>query len=183
LCDLVAAANEGDTEAFARLMRQYDVLVRNTALRWGAESDTEDLVQETWLRLWQHLGSLRQPAALPAWLCKTVRNLCHSRARRLSRFRFAPLESDQSTDTIPVEVLDPCAEQVVAEAEAIVLHRALRRLSARDRQLARHVMDQSTYGEISKGLDMPMGSIGPTRERMLRRLAAVNEIRHLQLAA
>jgi RNA polymerase sigma factor (sigma-70 family) len=183
LCDLVAAAREGDAEAFGRLVVQYEVLVRNTAVRWGAGPDTEDLVQETWLRLWQHLGGLRQPAALPAWLCRTVRNLCHSRARRLNKVRFTPLEPDQSGEVAVVETLDPCAEEVVAVNEAQVLHRALGRLSPRDRQLAHHVMDQSTYGEISVLLEMPMGSIGPTRERMLRRLAAVKEVRHLQLEA
>jgi RNA polymerase sigma factor (sigma-70 family) len=152
-------------------------------MRWGAGPDTEDLVQETWLRLWQHLDRLRQPAALPAWLCRTVRNLCHSRARRLSRVRFSPLEPDQASEVSPIEVADPSAEQVVAASEAEVLRRALDRLSPRDRQLAGHVMDQSSYGEISHALDMPMGSIGPTRERMLRRLAGASEVRHLRLEA
>jgi RNA polymerase sigma factor (sigma-70 family) len=183
LCDLVAAANSGDTEAFGRLVSQYEVLVRNTALRWGAGADAEDLVQETWLRLWQHLDRLRQPAALPAWLCRTVRNLCHSRARRLGRVRFSPLESEHGGDVSLAEVADPSAEQVVAASEAEVVRRALDRLSPRDRQLADHLMDQSSYGEISRALGMPMGSIGPTRERMLRRLAAASEVRHLRLEA
>ena len=183
LCVLVAAANEGDTAAFRRLVVQYEVLVRNTALRWGAGADTDDLVQETWLRLWLHLDRLRQPAALPAWLCKTVRNLCHTRARRLGRARQLPLEPEQTGDTVPPDTLDPCMEHVVASNEADVLHRALARLSDRDRQLARFVMDQRSYGEISRALDMPMGSIGPTRERMLRRLATSSEVRHLRQAA
>lgn len=183
LCGLVAAANEGDTAAFRRLVVQYEVLVRNTALRWGAGADTDDLVQETWLRLWLHLDRLRQPAALPAWLCKTVRNLCHTRARRLGRARQLPLEPEQTGDTVRPDTLDPCMEHVVASNEADVLHRALARLSERDRQLARFVMDQRSYGEISRALDMPMGSIGPTRERMLRRLATSSEVRHLRQAA
>jgi RNA polymerase sigma factor (sigma-70 family) len=183
LCGLVAAANEGDPAAFRRLIVQYEVLVRNTALRWGAGADTEDLVQETWLRLWLHLDRLRQPAALPAWLCKTVRNLCHSRARRLGRARQLPLEPEQTGDPGPPDTLDPCVDHVVASNEADMLHRALARLSDRDRRLAHFVMDQCSYGEISASLGMPMGSIGPTRERMLRRLATSNEVRHLRQAA
>jgi RNA polymerase sigma factor (sigma-70 family) len=183
LCGLVAAANEGDPAAFRRLIVQYEVLVRNTALRWGAGADTEDLVQETWLRLWLHLDRLRQPAALPAWLCKTVRNLCHSRARRLGRARQLPLEPEQTGDPAPPDTVDPCVDHVVASNEADMLHRALARLSDRDRQLAHFVMDQCSYGEISAALGMPMGSIGPTRERMLRRLATSNEVRHLRHAA
>ena len=183
LCSLVAAANDGDTAAFRRLIVQYEVLVRNTAMRWGAGADTDDLVQETWLRLWLHLDRLRQPAALPAWLCKTVRNLCHSRARRLGRARQLPLEPEQTGEAAPPDTVDPCMDHVVATNEADVLHRALDRLSDRDRQLAQFVMGQSSYSEISCALGMPMGSIGPTRERMLRRLATSSEVRHLRQAA
>ena len=115
--------------------------MRNTAMRWGAGADTDDLVQETWLRLWLHLDRLRQPAALPAWLCKTVRNLCHSRARRLGRARQLPLEPEQTGEAAPPDTVDPCMDHVVATNEADVLHRALDRLSDRDRQLAHFVME------------------------------------------
>jgi DNA-directed RNA polymerase specialized sigma24 family protein len=97
--------------------------------------------------------------------------------------RQLPLEPEQTGEAAPPDRADPCMEHVVATNEADVLHRALARLSDRDRRLARFVMDQSSYNEISRALGMPMGSIGPTRERMLRRLATSNEVRHLRQAA
>jgi RNA polymerase sigma factor (sigma-70 family) len=181
LHDLVARAAGGDTVAFGSLVRRYDSLVRATARRCGAGADAEDLAQETWLRLMQHLGGLREPAALPAWLCRTVRNLCYSRGRRLNRVRFTPLETEGMVDPLPTD--DPCADEVVGSAAAVVVQRAVARLPERDQRLARHVMLQTTYGDISRDLHMPLGSIGPTRERMLRRLASTREIRRLGDAA
>jgi RNA polymerase sigma factor (sigma-70 family) len=183
LSDLVARAAAGDTVAFGGLVRRYDPLVRATARRCGAGADAEDLAQETWMRLMQHLGGLREPAALPAWLCRTVRNLCYSRGRRLNRMRLTPLEPDGPVDPFPGDGEDPCAEEVVGWASAAVIQRAVDRLSDRDQRLARHVMAQTAYGDISRDLQMPLGSIGPTRERMLRRLGATREIRRLGDAA
>jgi RNA polymerase sigma factor (sigma-70 family) len=183
LIDLVARVGAGDSRAFAQLVEHYDPLVRATARRWGGGADADDLVQEAWLRLLIHFDRLRQPAALPAWLCQTVRNLCFSRGRRLNRIRMTPLEADSSIDLVLSGDDDPCADEVVAADAARRVHQAVDRLSPRDRRLARHVMEQSAYGEISADLAMPVGSIGPTRERMLRRLGACAEIRHLVDAA
>jgi RNA polymerase sigma factor (sigma-70 family) len=185
LADLVARAAAGEARTFARLVEQYEPLVRATARRYGAGADTDDLVQEAWLRLLLHLDRLREPAALPAWLCQTVRNLCFTRGRRLSRVQLTPLEPDTSVEAASTLCgdADPCADEVVAADAAAQVQRAVERLSPRDRRLARHVMEQSAYGEISADLAMPVGSIGPTRERMLRRLGAAVEIRHLVDAA
>jgi RNA polymerase sigma factor (sigma-70 family) len=183
LHDLVARAVDGDAVAFGGLVHRYDPLVRATARRCGAGADAEDLAQETWLRLMQHLGGLREPAALPAWLCRTVRNLCYSRGRRLHRVRFTPFEAEGAADSLPGDGGDPCADEVVGTAAAVVVRRAVSRLSDRDQRLARHVMFQTAYGDISRDLAMPLGSIGPTRERMLRRLGATREIRRLGDAA
>jgi RNA polymerase sigma factor (sigma-70 family) len=180
---LVSRAVAGEKGAFARLDAQYRPLARATARRCGAGSDCEDLVQEALLRLHLHLADLRQPSALPAWLCRTVRNLCFSRARRQSRLHFASLDLEDSADTVAATSSDPCADEVVAWEEAEAVRRAVARLSARDRNLALHLMAETAYGEISTHLSMPVGSIGPTRERMLRRLAGTAEIRHLVDAA
>lgn len=179
---LVNRAVAGEMWAFARLDEQYRPLARATARRCGGGTDSEDVVQEALLRLHLHLAELRQPAALPAWLCRTVRNLCFSRARRLNRMQFAPLDVNDPGESV-LSSADPCADEVVASEEAEAVRRALARLSPRDRRLALHLMAETAYGEISSSLRMPVGSIGPTRERMLRRLAGTAEIRHLIDAA
>jgi RNA polymerase sigma factor (sigma-70 family) len=183
LTDLVCRAVAREPGAFDRLVMQYDPLLRATVRRYGGASDVDDLVQEAWLRLLLNLDRLREPAALPAWLCQTVRNLCFTRGRRLSRVRVTALEAESTFEGGPVADVDPCGDEVVAADAAACVHRAVERLPPRYRRLARHVMDQSAYGEISADLLMPIGSIGPTRERMLRRLSTTAEIRKLVDAA
>lgn len=183
LIDWVAAAAKGDDSAITRLVEQYEGLVRAEVRRHGGLDEIDDLVQETWLRLLGNLDRLREPASLPAWLCSTARNLCRTRYRRRATLAFMPLEPERVAKLVPGLGGDPCGEDALAATDAATLHQAVDRLSGRDRRLAVHLLGQTTYGEISRDLGIPVGSIGPTRDRMLRRLGAFNEIRQLAAAA
>jgi zinc protease len=46
---------------------------------------SEDLAQETFLAAWKRLSELRDPAKMPAWLCKIARNQAHDQFRKAAR--------------------------------------------------------------------------------------------------
>lgn len=93
--DLLAAARAGDMAAFDRLMRQHERLVLATALRiTGDLEDAKDVSQEVFLRFYRHLGKLRAPETVPAWLYRVTVNACHDLRKR----RPAPAAIEEANE-------------------------------------------------------------------------------------
>lgn len=176
LVALVYAARRGDNAAWARLIDRFDPMLRRAARSFRlAASDVDDVVQDTWVQLYSHIGALREPAALPGWLATTVRRqalrLLQSQTREL-----LDAEPDRGTAD------DQSPEAVVLEAERRdALMQAVEALPDRQRRLVTMLVVQPSldYQQLGELLQMPIGSIGPTRARGLARLERDAELRHL----
>jgi RNA polymerase sigma factor (sigma-70 family) len=170
VADLVRAAGAGDQSAWNSLVDRYSGLVWHVARghRLG-EADASDVAQTVWLRLVESLPRLREPAAVGGWLATTARN---ESLRLLRRSGREVVEADLGLDGTPADdVYSP--EAVVEEHERRDLVRsALDALSLRCQTLLRALAfsPDHSYADISAALDMPVGSIGPTRGRCLDRL-------------
>jgi len=72
----------GDGEAFNQIVRQWETKVYNLAWRFlGNREDAQDIVQETFLSVFQSLRNLRDPKSFPAWLYRIALNHCRARWR------------------------------------------------------------------------------------------------------
>lgn len=167
--ELVQRAADGDERAWQELVDRYTALLWSIARSYGlATADSADVVQTAWLRLVERLASLRDPERVGAWLATTVRRECLRTLRRGGRMVLAD-------DDHPLEVVDPSpppdARLITSERDAL-LWQAVDRLAERCRQLLRVLMNDPPpdYEEVSAALDMPIGSIGPTRRRCLEQL-------------
>jgi RNA polymerase sigma factor (sigma-70 family) len=175
--DLVSAAAAGDRAAWERLVDRFSGLVWSVARSYRLDDvDAADVFQTTWLRLVEHVDALRNPDALAGWLATTTRNECLRMLRHQAR--QVPTEDDRIPDEPVPSMLD--AELLTRERDA-ALWRAFATLSARCQALLRMLASDPapSYEEISAALDMPVGSIGPTRARCLetlRRAAAGSRI-------
>jgi RNA polymerase sigma factor (sigma-70 family) len=168
---LVARVVDGDQEAWNEIVERYSPLVWSICVRYQlSRPDIDDVGQGVWLGLVEHIGKLRQPAALAGWLATTTRNEC-LRVLRAAR-RYDP-------DGLPAEDLmppDPDAtmiEQELIEAELnAALRAAFAELAPACHQLLSMLISDPppAYAQISKDLGIPVGSIGPTRARCLDRL-------------
>jgi RNA polymerase sigma factor (sigma-70 family) len=167
--DLVRAAAAGDRLAWDQLVDRYSRLLWSitSAYRMG-HSDAADVVQTTWLRLLENLERIRDPDRVAAWLATTARRECQ-RSLGQSR-RVLPTEDERELE--PAAGDTPTLEAIVLESERDrTLWAAFARLSARCQRLLRIlVMVTPPYEEVAAALDMPIGSIGPTRARCLERL-------------
>lgn len=173
---LVVAARSGQPGAMTELIRRFTPLVRAVVRRagiYGAEA--EDVEQETWLRLATNLDRVREPTALPRWLSVTAGRLCTSLFDKRRRVQPA---GDFSEDVWPSgeRLADP-ADLVCLRDEVVRLYDAIDTLGPRDRTLVKLLMEATPYREISATIAMPVGSIGPTRERVLRKLAGSAPLR------
>ena len=177
--DLVAAALDGDHTSWDRLVERYTPLVLSFVRRHRLQgSDAEDVVQTVWLRLVEHLGGIRQPAALPGCIVTTARNECLHVIR--GQKQVSP--TDLADQGWPEGAGDPAIDRDLLEAErheALLI--ALAELPDRQRALLQLLIEDPPlpYEEISRRLGLPIGSIGPTRARALARIRSHSSVQAL----
>ena len=72
----------GDAEAFNQLVRQWETRIFNLAWRFlGNREDAQDVMQETFLSVFQSLAGLREPRSFPTWIYRITLNHCRARWR------------------------------------------------------------------------------------------------------
>ncbi|MFJ6197424.1 RNA polymerase sigma factor [Micromonospora sp. NPDC092111] len=173
---LVSAAADGDESAWVELVRRYTPFVYSVIRSHDLNrTDAGDVNQTVWLRLVEHLRRLRDPEALTAWLATTTRRECY-RLSRLSRRTQSFDPHDDALDAYPgfsraADAADPDEELLRAERQQ-ALREGFAQLPARCQALLSLLTADppSSYREIAERLGVPVGSIGPTQARCLRRL-------------
>lgn len=169
---LLGAAAEGDQAAWDTVVQRYTGLLWSIARGYGlSTTDAADTVQVTWLKLVENLGTIADPERLPAWLATTMRREALQLIRRKGR---APRADDWAMDEL-ADPAPPVDHELLRTERDRALLRALATLSERCQRLLRVLMASPppAYAEVSAALDVPIGSIGPTRQRCLGRLRAV----------
>jgi RNA polymerase sigma factor (sigma-70 family) len=175
---LVKQAAAGSREAWESLVDAYGGLVWSVARREvPSASDAADVSQTTWLRLYEHIDRLTEPDRVSSWLATTARRegrRVAARGRRTVALEDSrvPEQARHAEDDVDVGLLR--AESVGA------LQAAIEELPARSQHLMRLLIQEPPlpYTTISALMDMPVGSIGPTRARCLRKLRALMGPQH-----
>jgi len=149
--DLVEAARGGDHEAFEVLATSAaDRLYAVARLILRRADLAEDAVQETLVRAWQQLPSLRDPDRFDAWLHRLVVNACADQGRQLRRWEehVRPLALDAPIDDDTGSVAD--REQ---------LERGFSRLTPEQRAVVvLHYYSGFSAAEIARTLGIPEGT-------------------------
>lgn len=170
---LLESARQGDQVAWDALVERFNGLVWSIARGYRLDvADAHDAVQMTWLRLVENLNRISDPERLAAWLATTARRECLQLLRKARRDSPAAFESMVTDIPDPDEPVD--AAMLLAERDR-ALWRALSSISKRCQQLLRVLMASPppAYKEVAAALDMPIGTIGPTRQRCLGQLRQV----------
>jgi RNA polymerase sigma factor (sigma-70 family) len=163
--DLLARAATGDAGSWDAIVDRYARLVWAVArgFRLG-EADAADVAQATWLRLVENLDRIRDPERLGPWLATTARR------EALAVLRRAGPRAVAVDDLDTVAAADEPAEQrILRDERDVQLWRAFGSLPGRCQKLLRLLLADPapSYAEASAALDLPVGSIGPTRARCL----------------
>jgi RNA polymerase sigma factor (sigma-70 family) len=169
VADAVRRHLDGDRTAMTEIVRQVSPWLYRIARGYRlAPYAAEDVVQNTLLALYQQVGRLRDPQTATAWLSVVARH----EALRVIRADARAILVGESRQ------LDGCSE--LGEPErALLLElvrgaviRNLAKLPPRTRDLLRlaFLAEVRDYATLSELLDMPVGSIGPTRRRGLEKM-------------
>lgn len=174
--ELIAAAQRGERNALDALVRRHDRWVRNIVYATVANSAAlDDIVQSVWLRVWQQIGSLIEPARWRAWLYKLAKNAAidagqKAAGERRLRLAFSRAEAEQARTPQPQK------ELMAAEDRRRVLA-AIQALPAiyREPFILRHLEDWS-YAEIGEAMSLPVDTVETrlVRARRLLRAALKN---------
>ncbi|MCC6333511.1 MAG: sigma-70 family RNA polymerase sigma factor [Myxococcales bacterium] len=112
----VAAARQGDRQAFTKLHGHFGRLVHAVVITRVGPSDAKDLVQDVFLTMWQKLGTLEDDQAFPAWLL----SLARTRAARALRDHqpMDPLDEEPGL-AAPDRTSSPDAKKVLKALQAL----------------------------------------------------------------
>jgi RNA polymerase sigma factor (sigma-70 family) len=170
IAGLVERVRAGDAYAWAELTDRYINLLWSIARGLGlGESDAADAVQTTWLRLVEHLDDVREPERLGSWLATIVRRESYDILRRSARTRPGEPPDQPGGWEGLAGTDDPLDNALLRDERDAALWRSFGGLRPACQQLLRVLMADPapSYAEVAAALDLPIGSIGPTRQRCL----------------
>ncbi|MGH8893812.1 MAG: RNA polymerase sigma factor [Actinomycetes bacterium] len=169
---LARAARDGDVESYGRLVARYQGLAHRTAFLLGAAEDTQDVVQESFVKAYLALGRFRLDEPFRPWLLTIVANEARNRRRWFARHRSVPLSLvGEALPPAPGPGPDVLAEQ---RAASTALRDAIAQLPPRQREAitCRYLLDLSE-DETARVLGIPRGTVKSRLSRGLRALRAV----------
>lgn len=160
----------GAQEALPELIRRCEPLVRSAAHRHlGRMADVDDVVQEVWLALIRHLHRISSADALGGWLWVVATHAAIRHGKNAAR--LYPQGAEPTVETTASWPDDDNSPELEAHGRQCVRD-ALDRLKPEDRRLLQLLFasERPSYQAISHATQRPIGSIGPTRQRLLNRL-------------
>ena len=173
---LVHRAAEGDPAAWNAIVDEYAGLLWSVVRGFRLnEAQAADAVQTTWLRLVEHIADLREPGHVAGWLKTTAQRVCLQVIRQGGREQLTDWDEDRGAGSGGrYEGPDEDGPEAAAlrQEQQVLVRRVLAELPHRHRQLMELLLASPaiSYQEIGARLGMPVGSIGPTRARILARL-------------
>ncbi|MCY3741780.1 MAG: sigma-70 family RNA polymerase sigma factor [Candidatus Poribacteria bacterium] len=171
---LIQQILNGDQNAFTVLVKRYQKQIH--AFAWRKLGDfhlAEEITQDTFLKVYQQLWTLRDPNRFGAWLHAIVRNCCLAYLRKTQQ----PIES---LDTMPEaemervsynQYLEEQREGIANETRDKVVKHLLNKLSENEQTvITLHYLGDMRCEEIGKFLDVPLNTIKSRLHRARKRL-------------
>ena len=167
--DVVALAQQGRESAFRELVRRYERPVFSLIFRMVRDRElAEDLAQDTFVKVLNHIDRYRPEFKLSSWLFKIANNVAidHLRRRQIDTISMDGSPHASSSDAIEATSFDVAGQQETALEELTAkelgsaIERAIASLRPEYRSciMLRHVEDRS-YEEIAATLDLPLGTV------------------------
>ncbi len=164
--ELIQACLNSSEIAWKELVERYRRLVYSIPLRSGMSfADADDIFQNVFTIVFNHLESLRDQKLIAAWLIRiTYRECQHLRKRTPDHDEIS--ESHPATEP-------PAQDEVELWEKRHLVHLALDQLEPRCQELLSALFLESpapSYADLAERLHISVGSIGPTRARCFKKL-------------
>jgi RNA polymerase sigma-70 factor, ECF subfamily len=145
--DLIRKARRGDVDGYNFLISRWEKRVFNYLLRMvGNREDALDLTQDVFLKAYQNLRKLEDPARFPAWLFRIAHNEAYSMFRK-GRLETEELPLNHAAQAFPMEL-------------SLAVTSALGRLSAEQREaVVLKIYQGFKFEEMAEILSCPVSTV------------------------
>lgn len=173
--ELMTRCSQGESKAFAVLMRRYQARLIKYIDGFVKNSDlAQDLAQETFLRAYRSRETYVPKARFAAWIYRIATNLCHDQFRKrrtsptislntsftVQMNEKGDVESYELYEQIPDKSIPPPDVEIEREEQRARLRAAIETLSEKHRTvILMHVYDGMEYAEMAKRLECSVGTI------------------------
>lgn len=187
--ELLGAARKGDEEAWEQIIARYQSLINGISRRHRlAPDDAHDVSQFVWMQLVNHIDNLRDTRALPGWISATTTHRCYEILRTGKRSVSVDPLATGLFDLIKIterktESEGRCGvdDDLLRAEQRRAVREGLSELTDTQQELLLFLVADPPvpYSEISRRMNLPIGSIGPTRARLLKKLRKSMAVRQL----
>jgi RNA polymerase sigma factor (sigma-70 family) len=173
--DILQGCRDGDEAAWQRLVSRYERLVYSIPLRLGlSRDDASEVFQQSFATLLGSIDAVRDPAKIGGWLATVARrHAWRIIARGKVEVQF-PDESEADEIGADAALLGRSDIDTLERQDlALWLAQGLAKLGGRCQNLLQMLYfdpEPPSYAELARRVDVPIGSIGPTRARCLEQL-------------
>ena len=162
---LVKLILKGDQLAFAELVELYQEKLYHMAYRMlNNKSEAEDIVQETFLRVYNNLHRYDENQKFSTWIYRIATNLCIDLLRKRKQVYSLDAESSDyegldGYSMIPSDNRTPESELLISETQSII-HKAIDQLPPKYKSVMvlRYIQELSLQ-EVGDILDMPVTTV------------------------
>jgi len=168
--ELVRRFCAGDRSSVDELMAMFRPVVARAARRYvHSDHDVDDVIQETWMAFVAHAGAIREPERVVGWLRATATNVARRLATRNAR---VDLVGPEALEGARPSFEDEFATLAETESWRRAFELAVEQLSRSDQDLVRLLIDERglSYAAIGDLVARPIGSIGPSRARVIDKI-------------
>ncbi len=179
--ELIARFQDGDTYAFDLLVKRYKEPLLNFVFRFlGEKTEAEDIVQETFLRLFKNKHYYKEVAKFSTWIYTIAGNLAKTELRKRKRRKLFSISHYMQTEKdydIPDETSSPERDTNSVITDKII-QKAIDKLSPKFKQvIILRDIQQFSYEEIADIVDIPLGTVKSRVNRA--RLKLQEDLKHL----
>lgn len=162
--ELIERFQNGDVYAFEQIVQRYKDQLLNFAYRFlGDIEDSEDIVQETFLRIFRKKNAYKNIAKFSTWIYTITGNLAKTELRRRKKrklFSLSGLKYEDKDYEIPDTSKRDPEEQADSVVKEEIIQEAINSLSPKFKEVVilRDIQELS-YEEISSIIKVPLGTV------------------------
>ncbi len=172
--DLIFLFQDGEMLAFEEIVKRYKDSLMNYIYRFlGDMSESEDIVQETFLRVFRNKRAYKKIAKFSTWIYTIAGNLAKTELRKRKKrnlYSVSEIGYDDKDFEISDETLSPESKTNTSMSEEII-QKEIQQLSPKFREvIVLRDIQELSYEEISKIIKVPLGTVKSRVNRARLRL-------------
>lgn len=161
---IVRRAAHGDRDAQRQIYEKFGRRVLSTIERIVGTSDAEDVLQETFIRVFEKLPTFRFESEFSTWMHRLAVNESLQHLRKRGR-------KVMNSESLPAVVQNTSDQRQYSREDAELMQLALHRIEPDLRRIFElKVLDELSYRQISEIVGIPEGTVGSRLNRARREL-------------